>query len=303
MKGIELSERYFYEFGESMLKKEFGEYYDRMTIGLLGEGSECFGFDDELSADHDFEPGFCIFIDREIERKIGFKLERAYGKLPKEYAGYKKQTLAPGGGERRGVIVSEEYLTDRFGFDRAPITDEEWLRVPPIYLATISNGKIFHGGESKLLKAREIIMAGYPESVKTEKLSDCLYNAGQAGQYNYLRCVARNEVGAAALAVNEFVVNVLRAIYLLNDEYYTYYKWAFRGMRKLKKFSELEEPLVFLLQNPDDEENAKYKSEIIEDIASVIIAELKNRDMTRATCNHLDTHALSFRRQTFVGNV
>lgn len=56
MKGLELSRKYVEEIYLPFLKEEFPELLERMAIGLAGEGSECFGFDDEISMDHDFGP-------------------------------------------------------------------------------------------------------------------------------------------------------------------------------------------------------------------------------------------------------
>ena len=73
MKGLELCKEYFLAYGEEMLKA-FPEVENRIAAGLAGEGSECYGFDDELSRDHDFEPGFCLWLTEEEEREYGFKL-------------------------------------------------------------------------------------------------------------------------------------------------------------------------------------------------------------------------------------
>ena len=62
MKGLALSRAYYEEYGAPMLKKEFPELSGLICCGLAGDGSECFGFDDEVSRDHDFEPGFCLFL-------------------------------------------------------------------------------------------------------------------------------------------------------------------------------------------------------------------------------------------------
>ena len=86
MKGLELAKAFYEEYGKPMLE-EFPEIKDKLAIGLCGSGSECFGFDDEFSKDHDFEPGFCIFLpdEREVDRHTAFRLERAYAKLPMEF--------------------------------------------------------------------------------------------------------------------------------------------------------------------------------------------------------------------------
>ena len=65
MRGLELSRGYFEEFGRPMLESQFPEVLPYLAAGLIGSGSECLGFDDETSTDHDFEPGFLIFLPGE----------------------------------------------------------------------------------------------------------------------------------------------------------------------------------------------------------------------------------------------
>ena len=95
MNGLELSRAYYERFGRPMLEKDFPELLPYLAVGLFGKGSECFGWDDALSRDHDFEPGFCIFLPEEelVDRRREFQLERAYAKLPKEFEGVKRSLL------------------------------------------------------------------------------------------------------------------------------------------------------------------------------------------------------------------
>ena len=77
MNGIELAEKFYRELGEPMLVSQFSELLPRLAIGIAGRGSECFGFDDEISRDHDFSIGFTIWLSAEDDEKYGFKLARA----------------------------------------------------------------------------------------------------------------------------------------------------------------------------------------------------------------------------------
>ena len=74
MSLLEKCKEFYFEYGENLLIEGFSELYPRIAVGLVGHGSECFSFDDELSADHDYSLGFDIFLTDEDEEKYGFKL-------------------------------------------------------------------------------------------------------------------------------------------------------------------------------------------------------------------------------------
>lgn len=74
MKGMELARDYFMQYRRPMLEERFEAYMSRITIGLCGEGSECFGFDDEISRDHDFGPAFCLWTT--WRAAMGISLQR-----------------------------------------------------------------------------------------------------------------------------------------------------------------------------------------------------------------------------------
>ena len=40
MKGLELAERYYEEVGRPMLLSKYPEYFERMAVGLAGQGAE-----------------------------------------------------------------------------------------------------------------------------------------------------------------------------------------------------------------------------------------------------------------------
>ena len=62
MKGLELAELFYRECGIPMLEQHFPEQMARIAVGMVGPGSECFGFDDVISREHDWGPGFCLWL-------------------------------------------------------------------------------------------------------------------------------------------------------------------------------------------------------------------------------------------------
>lgn len=77
LSGLELSQKFFYAFGEPMLKKNFSSILPEISIGLAGEGSECLGYDDEFSHDHDFGAGFCIWVPDDMSDEVVEKLKKS----------------------------------------------------------------------------------------------------------------------------------------------------------------------------------------------------------------------------------
>ena len=294
MKGLELARAYYEEYGKPMLTAQFPELLPLMAAGLAGSGSECFGYDDEVSQDHDFEPGFCLFLPGEdvIDRRSAFLLERAYAKLPKEFAGFSRSLMQPVGGARRGVIRIADFLEEKTGTRDGQLSLQQWLTVPEQSLAEVTNGELFfdNSGEFSAIRDR---LAFYPEEVRRKKLAGNLLLMAQAGQYNYLRCIRHGETAAAQLAVHEFVQSCMAGIFLLNRRYQPYYKWSFRALRGLPKLSLEAELLEYLLTTDNEGDLAQEKYDVIEGIAADVIDELMEQDLTKANCGDLEKHAYS----------
>ena len=294
MQGLELSKRYFEEYGAPMLRERFPEWADRLAVGLVGSGSECFGFDDAVSQDHDFEPGFCIFLPEEelLDRRTEFQLERAYAALPKEFLGFSRPKLSPVGGNRRGVIRLGDFLEARTGSRDGTLSLDRWLRLEEQYLAEIVNGELFWTGDGTFAALRERL-SRQPADVRCKKLAGNLLLMAQAGQYNYGRCLAHGEPAAAQLAAGEFVHHAIAVIFLLNERYLPYYKWQFRALRQLPLLAGEAETLELLLTTDNGREMARAKQDLMENLASAIIAALQDQNLTEAVCGDLEKHAYS----------
>ena len=294
MNGLELSERFYTDCVKPMLSEQFLDILPYLAVGLFGSGSECFGFDDGVSTDHDFEPGVCILLPDEsvVDRQTAFRLERAYYKLPKEFLGFHRSAIAPVGGARHGVLRTAEVFQDKVGSPDGVLTVRQWLTVPEHALAEATNGRLFFDGYGEVTRIREGL-ARYPEDVRRKKLAGHLLLSAQAGQYNYRRCLAHGETGAAQLAVHEFVQHTMAAAFLLNNVYEPYYKWSFRAMRALPKLSLLAETAEYLLSTDNEPSLAESKYDMIEDAAADVIDELQAQGLTKAICGDLEKHAYS----------
>lgn len=294
MNGLEISRAYFEEFGLPMLRAQFPAMLPHLCAGLIGSGSECFGFDDAVSRDHDFEPGFCLFLPDEdtVSRKDAFQLERAYAKLPREYRGLTRALSGPVGGPRRGVFRISEFFQEKVGAPDGLLSPAQWLAIPDHALAEAVNGAIFFDGPGQVTRIRALL-SRYPEDIRKKKLAGHLLLAGQAGQYNYRRCLAHGEKAAAQLAAYEFARHGMQAVFLLNCVYMPYYKWSFRAMRALPRLSLLAELMEYLLTTDNGEELANDKQDVMEGMAADIIDELQRQQLTKAVCGDLEKHAYS----------
>ncbi len=293
MKGLELSRAFYEAYGKPMLD-EFKEIMPYLAAGMFGSGSECLGYDDDISKDHDFEPGFCIFLPGEdvIDRRTAFLLERAYAKLPKEFMGFKRALMQPVGGARHGVFRTDEFFDEKIGSPDGSLSLSGWLTVPQQALLEVTNGEIFFDNYGEVSKIREKLEF-YPEDIFLKKLAGQLLIMAQSGQYNYKRCIGHGETAAAQLAAFEFVKSAMAVIFLLNQRYMPYYKWSFKALRELKKFSELSETLEYLISSGNGKNICEEKYILIESISSDITAELINRGITKASCGDLEKHAYS----------
>ena len=295
MKGLEEARKFYEEAGAEMISRNFGDLENRIAVGLVGHGSECFGFDDQTSRDHDFETGFCIWLTKDDEEKIGFRLMRAYDKLVKSVNGERADRVVENGFQ--GVFVTGDFYRRYTGCDGAPKTWQDWLYTNSAYFAEATNGKVFCDELGEFTKIRNEILHGMPEDVRAKKIGSCALKAAQSGQYNYARCLAHGEEGAAMLALCEFVTNAIELAFLLNRKHCPYYKWALRSMDGLDKFAELKQPLEYLLTADNDKAGQSVKKAIVEDISLALANEINAQFDLGVECGFLEPYAYAIQKR------
>ncbi|PJM79409.1 DUF4037 domain-containing protein [Bifidobacterium scaligerum] len=262
--GLKLARAFWKQVGKPMIETKYPQYASRIAAGLVGHGSECYGFDDAYSQDHDFGPRFCLWLSDEDYAVIGAQLQADYESLPRNFVvdeqgqitfvsadetdsnadthagGMPSPTTPRAQGARRrdGVFRIGDFFTAITGYAEAPAAEatHEWLMLDEATLATATNGEVFADPVGLLSKTRQGFK-NMPEDVRLALISKRLGMIAQAGQYNLPRSLQRTDGAAAWLSINEFVEATASLVFLINTPmvagYMPYYKWRFAALRKL----------------------------------------------------------------------
>lgn len=286
MKGLELSRHYYQEVGRPAIERACGEALPHLAAGLVGEGSECFGFDDGLSRDHDWGPAFCLWLTRDDMARFGDRLRAIYAELPKEFCGFTRPLADPMSAGRVGVLSVDGFYR-RFLAPAFPLKSAaDWLSVSDQALSVCTNGTVFEDNAGAFSAVRQLLLGYYPDDVFKKRLAARCALAAQAGQYNLPRCLRRDDRVAALRALGEFVNHAQAAFFYLENRYRPYYKWVHRMLTELplgKRAASLFEDLT--------EFSVEYVQPTVETLCALVVRELRERNLSRSGSTFLLDHA------------
>jgi len=294
VKGLEIAERYFWDHGAPLIEHEFSDYKNRIAAGLVGEGSECYGFDDEISRDHDWGPGFCLWLNEQDYRTIGARAAEELAKLPSDFEGIGPRAVSEWGKGRLGVFEIGAFYKKFIGFAHVPASLKEWRIIPESNLAAATNGKVFTDPLGEFTRFREQLKGFYPEDVRLKKIASRCMTIAQSGQYNFVRCVRRNEVVAARYAETQFCAHTISLVFLLNRQYIPFYKWMHRAMKGLPILGEVTHRLLADIVTSN---SSAEKSRLIEESCANIIAELRRDGLSDSSSGFLLDHGPIIQRK------
>jgi len=294
MKGLTYCRLYYEQVTRPMLYERFPELAPRVAAGLCGDGSECFGFDDEYSKDHDFWAMSCLWLDEEDYKTSGPALRQALEELPKAFLDLKPPENTSWRPERRGVLSIPMFCYQYMGVPGVPETIDQWRRIPEHNLAAFTNGEIFEDPSGKFTAIRTALLAHYPEDLRRGLISGRCVKMAQSGQYNLLRCLRRGEQVAASAALSEFISEAIWMTYLLNRRYRPFYKWMHRGLPALPVLG--KQLYVQTSRLVDPETGGREKLGIVEDICTLVRAELKAQGLSDSESDFLQDHSEYVRR-------
>lgn len=232
MKGLELARVYYETHGDTLLGA-LGAYRDEVAIGLAGPGSDCFGFDDEISRDHDWGPGLGVWVHPEAGADVVRTVQAAYARLPDDFGDIRPRSVTQWSTNRVGVMNLGEWLRWLIGVPGSPASLGEWLRAPEDGLACCINGELFHDPSGVFSGIRATLSQGPPEDLWRFRLASACQRLGQAAEYNFPRCLARGDLIATQLTLSIVAREAMRIVYLVNRRYRPPYKWQHRGLLEL----------------------------------------------------------------------
>lgn len=301
---IDKNRRFYLEHVADLLHRGYPEYEGRIAVGIAGEGSDCFGYDDEISRDHDFGTGVCLWLTDEDMKAIGYQLSLDYnGLVDAAQRSFYTERLR----ERRGVMSIHDFYSNILQTDcdvsSCFLTEKQWLTLDHSCLKTAVNGEVFRDDLGVFTSFRNYLLSYYPDNVWRSRIAFSLHEYASSLQVNYARCMSRSDLVAAQLCRAKGLEAAMNLFFLLNREYPPYYKWTFRALSEMDEGGEFSEKIERLAnETPCLEawESMKYNPKrqnyldgvvsVSEEIASELEIMLLERGLISKRGRYLEMH-------------
>lgn len=281
--GLALCKDYYEAYGKPMLQEQFAAYVDRIAVGLCGEGSDCFGFDDAISRDHDWGPGFCMWVTDEVYAEVGEQLKAAYDNLPKEFKGFvRRGTLQ---GKNRVSVCTVQEFYDRILGKGNWEQEIRWSEIADEAFAAAVNGEVFADGEGIFSAVRTKLQKGFPEKILFLKLAESCAKFSQSAQYNYSRMAGRGDAVAAELSLMEGIRHAMKLLYFMEQTYPPHDKWLYQGL--VTREASMKE--TQLIAGIIEEREFSARCELVERLAELLSDRLYEEDYISARTDYLET--------------
>lgn len=280
--GLELSKLFYLEAVKPILDASCPNL--RYSAALIGDGSEVLGFDDEISADHDWGARLMIFLEEkdftEYSESINQTLCR---KLPHNFRGYSTNFGLPDPNDngtqlledvesslvnhRVEILTIRGFFLDYLNFDaRRTIEPADWLTFSEQKLRAITSGAIYHDE----IRLQETVdrFGYYPNDVWLYLLASGWNRIGQEEHLMGRAGIAGDEIGSAIIAAR-LVRDLMRLCFLMEKRYAPYGKWFGKGFSRLKCAAELSPIFKKALSAETWQEREKHLAAAYEFIAGM----------------------------------
>ena len=260
-KLIVKSYNFYKDYIKHMIRTKYPSYENRIAVGLVGEGSECFIYDDDISKDHDYEISLCMWLSDSDYKEIGDTLNNDYKKTVEDYCVKNKimikylydSLLA----RRRGAIRISDFYSNILGIhideQKKQLTDGEYSYIEDRFFATASNGLVFRDDMHMFSDIRDVIKKYYPKNIYIKKLIYNMHMFSQYGQSNYARSMSRGDYVTAHICVSNCIELCLKILCNIEKIYAPYYKWLRKKILDIGKYKNIIKLLDDLVSLPIQE--------------------------------------------------
>lgn len=275
MKGLEIAEDFFLNWGKPFLEQEFPQLAKRIAAGRF-MGSDVIGADDEISQDHNWGPQFSLFLSEDDFSRSGAQLlARMNAGAPPTWKNYR----VAGAGDKHVMVESvPRWIHQNIGFSEPPHQDKDWgvivrdrryggcIEARESALYFLRHGALWLDNNEEFSHWRRILRY-YPENVWYGRLAEECFRLWQYGEYNFVQRIARRgDLIAVPMCLGVFTESVMRIMLLLNKDYTPYWKWLAHEFRKLECAEHYAPLLERLLASSDTKEQVELVKQICHDI-------------------------------------
>jgi len=236
--GLELAGLYYREVVKPIVQTHYPELVH--SAGLVGPGSEVLGFDNEMSADHNWGTQVVLYLSEQDHARLAGDLRQTLAQeLPFSFRGHSTHfATVPGGpnsivpaetssrpiNHRVHVTVLSDFLRHYLGttLDQE-LTVLDWLTIPEQKLRSLVAGAVYHDGLNVLGPMR-LKLAYYPHDVWLYLLSAQWQRIGQEEPFVGRTGSVGDEVGSAIIAAR-LVRDLMHLCMLMEKQYVPYSKW------------------------------------------------------------------------------
>lgn len=249
--GLLLNRNFFFDVVKPLMEKNFPGL--KYAAGLMANGSDVLGYDDETSMDHNWGPRMRMILNKNDFNKFSKEIDKMLRmNLPKTYLDY-PTNFEPGEEEylkqqmkykEKGPInhlIRLYSMENFFGYfiglnPKKKLTPADWLVTPQQALLEVSSGEVYY--DQVGLEDYRRKFGYYPEDVWLFILQVQWGRLGDLLGFPSRAALAGDEFGSRIIATH--VVNELIAmLFILEKKYMPYLKWRGRALADLQNGPEL----------------------------------------------------------------
>ncbi len=273
--GLELGRLFYLRTVKPLLQNKLPDL--KYSAALIGSGSEIFGFDTEMSADHHWGPRVMLFLKEEDRQRYSHDINETLRRgLPTKFLGYSTNFSPPDPldnnvqrlediesgpvNHRVDVLSTRMFLLDYLGFDigvdiEQPIEAADWLTFPAQKLRSLTAGAIYHDDIG--LQALRDRFSYYPRDVWLYLLASGWNRIGQEEHLMGRAGFVGDEIGSTIIAAR-LVRDLMQLCFLMEKQYAPYAKWFGTAFAHLQCAAKLAPLLTSALEADNWKAREKY---------------------------------------------